>query len=145
MRYLKGLVAVFLFICAVGHAADVYRCKGEHGEVSFSQTPCAGGRVDVRYEGGPGSPSTGLRSAEKAWLAARRGEKKRAKKASKRPVPSGVERREKARKQAYQCTRKRRALSALEADLRRGYKAGRGEKLHRRQRALRDYLGAFCR
>jgi hypothetical protein len=47
-------------------------------------------------------------------------------------------------RQAYQCRRKRRDLEALDAELRRGYKAARAPALHRRRQAYRDYLATFC-
>ena len=50
-----------------------------------------------------------------------------------------------ARRQAYQCQRKRHALEAPEAEMRRGYKASREVSLRRRQQKYRDYLSAFCR
>ena len=121
-------------------SATVYRCVGEAGEPEFRQQPC--GTTAVMRTVSGSSAAAGVRASERAWLEKR----KRAKtdKPRKRATGAAAERADKARKQAYRCTQKRRALDAVNAELRRGYKSARGERLRRRRRAHRDYLDAFC-
>ena len=86
------------------------------------------------------SSGAGLRDSERAWLATR--ERREAK------PPPGKRRANKAsadpQRQAYRCRAKRRALDAVKAELRRGYKPAKGERLRRRRRAHEDYLSTFC-
>ena len=121
--------------------AEIFRCPGDAGEVLYTQHPCDAG---TRVIAAPGvsAKATGVRASETAWL------KSRSKgKSSGRTKQSGTSdrKRQQQAKQAYQCKRKRASLAAVNADLRRGYKAGQGEKLRRRRAAYEDYLTAFCR
>jgi hypothetical protein len=38
------MLLALAFACGIPHAATVHRCIGEHGEIAFSETRCAGGR-----------------------------------------------------------------------------------------------------
>ena len=134
----RRLVAALLF-AASGVSADIYQCEGEHGETVFSQIPCGStARVSVRSR--PSPAASGIREGEAAWLAER--QRQRDAKQSRRVVSRAAPARS---RQAEQCTKKRLALSSVNAELRRGYKPAKGEKLRRRRRSYEDYLSAFCR
>lgn len=127
-------------------SSAVYRCVGEQGEPAFSQHPCDGAAVTL--VGDRPKPSTsprgrGLRPSERTWLEQRRADKRASGESVRRPARATSSKSEMAR-QAYRCQRKRRDLEALNARLRRGYKASQAPGLHRRQQAYRDYLDAFC-
>ncbi len=139
MRYPMVLFVVGLLCCTTASAA-IYRCTGETGEPEFRQQPCGGTAIaPATAQGG----AAGVRASERAWLKAReRADRRKAKPPAGKSPSQGTE---KARKQAYQCTRKRRALDAVNAELRAGYRPAKGDRLRKRQRAYRDYLRAFCR
>jgi hypothetical protein len=142
MRLYRYFILLIALMAGASSAADVYRCSGESGEVSFSQFPCAAAStIVIRESREPDSFAGGLRASERAWLRAR--EQKRS--APRRQTRETAEKRAEARvKQAYRCRRKRAELDAVGAKMRRGYKPAQGEKLRRRRRAYEDYLAAFC-
>jgi len=122
-------------------AADIYRCTGDSGEPAFSQRPCGEASTLVRHRGSPAAfAGEGLRETERAWLAAR------SRSAGRRalPAPSAPRQRDADNRRAYQCERRRLALDAVQAELRRGYRPAKGERLRRRRRAHEAYLSAFC-
>lgn len=136
---------LFLPILSVSLPADaaVYRCVGAHGEVEFTQQACdTGATLAVLPSGSSAVPGKGLRSGERRWLQKRANEKR------KQPAPrrrsTGAGNGAAKARAAYRCLRKRRQLDALNAEMRRGYKAGRGERLRQRQRGYEDYLEEFC-
>ena len=47
-------------------------------------------------------------------------------------------------RQAYRCRRARQQLDAVQAERRRGYRAGSGGKLRERAARYRTYLDSFC-
>jgi hypothetical protein len=141
-------VAWLVLLCLIGRGSDaaVYRCVGEQGEPSFSRQPCEGGGGATRVAPAAShgrAAEAGLRIGERNWLARREAEKQSAK-TPPRPRPKAATSPARKTSQAYRCLRKRRDLDALNAELRRGYKASRAPALHRRQREYRDYLSAFC-
>ncbi|MCB1773941.1 MAG: DUF4124 domain-containing protein [Gammaproteobacteria bacterium] len=141
MRY---LVAGAVLSCALSMSpaiAEIFRCPGDAGEVLYTQHPC-GADTRVVAASGRTAAATGVRASETAWLKTRQKGKSSA--PAKRPVSPDAKRRRQA-KQAYQCERKRASLAEVSADLRRGYKPAKGEKLRRRRDAYEDYLAAFCR
>ncbi|MCB1785936.1 MAG: hypothetical protein KDJ33_06770 [Gammaproteobacteria bacterium] len=138
---MRALLVVALLFHASGdlRAAEIYRCEGESGEVLFSGRPC-GSPIALSTER-PEGVAQGLRASEREWLAARD--------ARRAPAPRRARETRSGRgngrsDKAYQCRRKRSQLEALNAQMRRGYKPGRGEKLRRRRSAYEDYLAAFC-
>ena len=145
-----GIMRHPVFVCLCGlivlnasAAAGVYRCVGDAGEPEFRQQPCGTTAMSSGPSGSASVPrAEGLRPAERSWLKTRERDKRRA--SDKRSSRSTSGRAAKAQQQAYRCLRKRRALDAVSAELRRGYKPARGDSLRRRQRAYRDYLDAFC-
>lgn len=145
MRVTPWCLILLLPTCLPASAA-VYRCVGEQGEPSFSRQPCENAAVMSVVDRPPPSRSTevhGLRPSERAWLERRRAEKRSAAGSRRQPSGAAVSKSQRDR-QAYQCRRKRRDLEALNAELRRGYKAARAPALHRRRQAYRDYLATFC-
>ena len=122
-------------------SAAVYRCVGEAGEPEFRQHPC-GATALVSPAGAAPPKAAGVRPSERAWLKAR----ERAGKPNRRSGKSDVKRVEveKTGRQAHRCRSKQRALDAVNAELRRGYKPAKGDSLRRRQNAYRDYLDTFC-
>lgn len=146
-------VAGVLAAAATGSAAAspdrVYRCVGESGEPAFSQRPCSAAAAPVVTLPQRASPTgSGLRASEKAWLAQRRSGREAGGRAASGSRDAARRGRgsdsQKASEQAYRCRQKRRALDAVKATLRRGYKPAQGEKLRRRRRSHEDYLAAFC-
>jgi len=139
-----------LFICASMLLADwsiaapkIYRCSGADGETLFSQSACGATafwfRSAARDQAGGG-----LRDTERRWLKAREKTRKKQRSQRAKTRPSGRAAADQARKQAYRCTRKRRALDKVNHQLRSGYRAGKGDGLRRRRQAHEDYLDAFC-
>jgi hypothetical protein len=144
MRVRTYLFGLPLLAVSLAAAADIYRCTGTHGEPSFSHTPCANGtRVTQLHSPPTTTRGSGLRPDERAWLQARAREKRRVQHKA-RPRGGATASRRDTDRQAYRCLRKRRALDAVKANLRRGYKPAQGEKLRRRRRAHEDYLDEFC-
>lgn len=136
---------LFLSIFSFGlpAAAAVYRCVGAHGEVEFTQLACDSGATLAVMPSAPSAlPGKGLRSGERRWLQQRVREKGRSK--GKVRGPGGTARAAAKDRSAYRCLRKQRQLDALNAEMRRGYKAGRGERLRQRRRGYEDYLEEFC-
>ncbi|MCB1724282.1 MAG: DUF4124 domain-containing protein [Gammaproteobacteria bacterium] len=133
------LFAALLAASTPAAAETIHHCTGENGESAFSDRPCgapvATGVAVPRVR----PPSGGLRPGELALLAEPRETKRHTARRSRAAGKSTQER------QAYRCREKRRSLEAVSAELRRGYKPGRGEKLRRRRRAYEDYLSTFCR
>jgi len=141
-----GRFVWLIFLPALGHAGEVYRCTGSAGEPLFSQRPCgpAGAQV-VEIDVPPAGPSHGLRASEHVWLAGRerrlRSPSAGRTEIARKPMSGQASQ---AARRAYLCKRKRDALEAVRAELRRGYKPAKGERLRRRRRAHEDYLATFC-
>ncbi|MCB1800096.1 MAG: DUF4124 domain-containing protein [Gammaproteobacteria bacterium] len=135
---LSGTASTLLIFSIAAQAGSIHRCVGEHGEVAYSHQPC-GTPIDTRIAPVRGEvEGAGLRPGEKALL---RQLSRRA--PDSRPARRAARRQDTAKKE-YACRQKQRALDAVRATLRRGYKPGRGEKLRRRRRAYEDYLSTFC-
>lgn len=136
---LSGAASALLVFSIAAHAGDIHRCVGEHGEVAYSQQPC-GAPIDTRIAPvRDGAKGVGLRAGEKALLRQLNGRARDSRRSPRRAKPK-----QDTAKQEYACRQKQRALDAVRATLRRGYKPGRGEKLRRRRRAYEDYLSTFC-
>lgn len=144
---IPGLLLLFwLSHCGPAAAGEIYRCVGEDGEPLFSQVACGSRATPMT----PGSSRTGsaagsgLRSSERAWLEERASRRSSSRKRT--PAASGAPelQHQKAARQAYQCQRRRQALDAVKAELRRGYRPAKGERLRHRRRAHEDYIAAFC-
>lgn len=130
--------AVLLMALAVPAAgiAAVYRCPDGSGGVVFQQVPCVQGEeveLDVRTTKWVASPkrplpdrrrSSGSRSNDQAALA--------------RVADA-------ERKQKQACWKANQRIERIEAELRRGYKPARGERLRQQRREQEDYLREFCR
>lgn len=144
MRKLLSFAGMLCILLVDVGNADIYQCEGADGEPSFSQSPC--GSVTRLVPGTADRPrraAVGIRDSERAWLESRnRAERRPARgKAAKGPARTVAQK----RKAAYACRRKRQSLAAISAELRRGYKPARGEKLRRRRASHEDYLATFCR
>ena len=145
MRANLYLLSLPLLAASLSAGADIYRCTGASGEPSFSHRPCAAGSVVVPIEkSAPARSAGGLRPGERSWLQAREREKRRLEQHRAPARAAASTRTGGGDRRAYQCLRNRRALDAVKADLRRGYKPAQGERLRRRRRAHQDYLDAFC-
>lgn len=144
MRQSGFFIGLLLLLVSTAESA-IYRCDGDFGEPSVRQWPCgddsavASGQTATATGGG-----VGLRASEQAWLKQRERDSRglRGKQGRSSSSPAAAERA--ARKQAYNCRKKRRSLDEVRARLRRGYKPASGEKLRRRRRAHEDYLATFC-
>lgn len=141
---LRLLTLVFLgALVTAGHGAEIFRCTGTDGEPLYTQIPCDAATSVVRpLADGPGA-ATGIRDSERAWLESREhADRREARPASRTRAGSspGAQARDR-----YLCREKRRALDAVKAKLRRGYKPGQGERLRRRRASYEDYIEVFCR
>ena len=139
--------SIWLSMLLLGFSAraDIYLCKGDLGEPSFRQQPCADrSTLAVRRPSSAGGPVPGLRPAERAWLDQRQRESDRGGKKRRQPRSRPAATKAAAQTQAYRCRSKRRSLDEVKAKLRRGYKPASGEKLRRRRGAYEDYLATFC-
>jgi len=124
-------------------AADIYRCIGDSGEPAFSQRPCGKSSTLVqRRAPSAARPGDGLRETERAWLAARQQAGTAGRRT--RPAANAQRKTDAEARRAYQCERRRLALDAVQAQLRRGYRPASGERLRRRRKAHEAYLSAFC-
>ena len=122
-------------------AAEIHRCIGASGEPSFSHRPGAAATILSMPTSVPeAQPAQGLRASERAWLEGRERRAAPQKRPRSRSATAGAP----AKKQAYRCRNKYRALQDVKAKLRRGYRASQGDKLRRRRRAHEDYLATFC-
>lgn len=145
MRIVIAVLCGVALIGATPAATSVYRCTGSAGEVTYSQTAC--GDHATTIEARPAQAiGDGLRPAEKAWLKARARRLDAAPGARPRTSSqAGLDRvAPAADRQAYRCRRTRQQLDALHAEMRRGYKAGRGAKLRERRTRYETYLASFC-
>jgi hypothetical protein len=137
-----------LLLCALasaGRGAEIYRCTGNDGEPLYTQIPCdASTRVARPPEAGLG-PATGIRASERAWLEARERAGRRDAGPTRRSRASGATAPAGPARHGYACREKQRALDAVQARLRRGYKPAQGERLRRRRASYEDYIAVFCR
>lgn len=132
-----------LLMPPLARAADIYRCIGDSGEPAFSQRPCGEASTLVQRRAPPAArPGEGLRETERTWLAARRHAEPSERRT--RPAPPAPRKRDTETRRVYQCERRRLALDAVQAELRRGYRPAKGERLRRRRKAHEAYLSAFC-
>jgi len=122
-----------------GHPAaqtTVYRCTDPNGSVEFRQRPCATSAAEATLS---------IEDRPTGWTPPKAYPAPRASGTPRRP-PSRARREAKAdTRQAERCWQKRRQLEEVNAQLRRGYKPARGEKLRRRRSAYEDYVDRFCR
>lgn len=140
MRSILFAAGVCLALYGAACRADIYRCTGAAGEPLFSQLPCAAStRVVVRPQSGGAGTAGGVRASEKAWL---EGRARARRQASAKQRRSGAK--SQPRRSGYACAKRRRALDKVKAELRRGYKPARGERLRRRRTEHEAYLDAFC-
>jgi hypothetical protein len=145
VRNLFIFTPLLLGIWAPPVGAEVYRCVGEHGEPAFSRQPCGSATRVVELPVTPeAAGGTGIRDSERRWLEQREKARQSARSKSTRRKPAATDTAGRAQKQRYQCRRKARALDAVKARLRRGYRPGEREKLRRRRADYEDYLDAFC-
>ena len=145
MHWLVFLLCTPVMLGSVATASQIYRCEGSQGEPTFSQTPCGGAAASTGVAA-PARPSSasGVRAGERAWLQARKDAREDRPQRRKAAASGTAGRQQPVHRRDYQCLRKRRALDALNTQLRAGYKAGRGTRLHQRRQSYEDYLAAFC-
>jgi hypothetical protein len=133
---LAGVASVIAMAPVAPLYADVYRCEMDDGHISYQQIPCNAQSepLELREQH---NGETGLRAGEKALL------KRYADKDSKRRRKADDRPKKKARPDRA-CWQKREQLEALRAQLRRGYRVGKGGELRRKQDRYEDYLRQFC-
>ena len=135
----KAILFVVLLTEAAA-SAEVYRCTQPDGSLSFQQQACS--HMGQRIETGEAQPVWApLRSGEKALYQSYR-KRDRQRLAQKRKLRAQPARQPAADERI--CLAKRQKLESVSAELRRGYKAGRGEKLRRRRDNYEEYLRRFC-
>lgn len=139
-------VMYVLIVCGlcsgIARPAEIFRCVGASGEPSYRQQPCDAATAIGSRSAPAVGPAQGLRASERAWLDERHARRRQQTRPSNRSAARPAARH--ADRQAYRCRNKRRALDAVKAKLRRGYKPSQGDKLRRRRRAHEDYLSTFC-
>ncbi len=147
MRFIVfGLLAFTAFHNGV-LADQIYRCDGDSGEPFFSHQPCGSMQGSAIYRAmAPTEAAQGLRPAEAQWLNARDKRQANDERASSRKHRGAARTSaaSTARKQVYRCRRTKARLDKVRAELRRGYKAAKGERLRRKRREYEDYLDVFC-
>lgn len=117
--------------------AAVYRCPDGSGGVLFQQVPCVQGEeveLDVRTTKWVASPT--LQLSNPGRHPARSGSRDQA-------ALARVARAE--REQKLACWKAEQRIERIEAELRRGYKPARGNRLRQQRREQSDYLREFCR
>ncbi len=133
---------VFLLLCPClsVQAAQIYRCQQADGSISYQQQACSGTGEQVET-GDAQTAWAGLRPGEKALYEGyrRRDRERLARRKAARKVARG-----KSSADVRVCFAKRQKLDDVNARLRRGYKAGQGEKLRRRRDNYEAYLRRFC-
>lgn len=131
-------VTLLISTMASGPAVSgVFRCPDGPDGVIFQQTPCAQGvevELDVRTTKWVASPQG--QSSDRGPRSATAGSRDQA-------ALARVARAERKQKQA--CWKARQRIERVEAELRRGYKPSRGERLRQQRREQSDYLREFCR
>jgi hypothetical protein len=133
---LAGIASVIAMAPVPPLHADVYRCVTDDGHISYQQIPCNAQSAPLHLRE-QRNGEAGLRAGEKALLKgyAHRDSKRRRKANGK---PKQVARPDRA------CWQKREQLEAVRAQLRRGYRVGKGDELRRKQDRYEDYLRQFC-
>ncbi len=117
----------------------VYRCPGEDGTVEFRQVRCDG----ESYE------TVTITDHKVGWEAVgtkapARAAKKKKKRKKRAPASSAAVKASQAAGKE-RCFRTRQRLDRVEWRLRKGYKAGQGDKLRRQRREYGAFLREFCR
>lgn len=116
--------------------SGVFRCPDGSDGVIFQQIPCAQG-VEVELD---------IRTTE--WVASpqgRSGQGRGSAKAGSRDQAALGRAARAERKQKQACWKAGQRIERIEAELRRGYKPSRGERLRQQRREQSDYLREFCR
>ncbi|WP_456449107.1 hypothetical protein [Thiolapillus sp.] len=138
---LKIILLLTVTLGGAASATEVYRCVQPDGSIAFQQQACSQGgqRIETGEAQAVWAP---LRSGEKSlYQHYRKRDQQRL--AHKHKARSRVSRQRQRDERV--CLAKRQKLDAVSAELRRGYKAGRGEKLRRRRDNYEEYLRRFCR
>lgn len=135
----RALPLLLPFSVNLGAPTNVYQCTAPDGAIEFRQLPCADGSqerglvIEDRKTGWvPSKPRIDAPS-DAAGKSDSRNRKSTA------GGKSAKDRREE------QCWKKRQLLDEVEWTLKRGYKAGQGNKLRRKRRVYEDYISKFCR
>lgn len=130
---LAVLAAAFPFCPA---QAGIYRCEGDDGHISYQQIRCHSDAEPMR-----------LQRRKSGWSALRPGERAlleqyhRSTAAAERKSPGEVD---STGMRSESCGKKRRQLEQVRTQLRRGYKLGESDRLHRNRDSFVDYLRQFC-
>ncbi len=139
MFIFRSILCCLLLICsAVAQTApQLYRCVDEEGGPVFQQTVCQSGKqsavvlTDTRVGWVP--PKVMKKEAKAKKIA----------RPKKRAATIAKEVREQ-RKHDKSCWRAEQNLEQTERKLRRGYKAGAGDRLRAKQARYESYLKEFC-
>ncbi len=113
----------------------IYRCTAPDGSIEFRQIPCQGSDQAEKVELGP--DNQGWESPPEV--------KRPTRKPKRRNTRSAAERIKAEKQQEQRCWKKQQQLDKVRHRLRRGYKAGQGEKLRRQRDEAADYIRQFCR
>ena len=136
--FCAGLLSVSLNPVSTA-TAEVYRCPGPDGVPAFQSVPCPGGSSAPLALEPLNTLGEGVRKSEQAWLRERAaGQHDRTR------STSGSATAAQRRRQEERCLKERQRLDAVQAQLRRGYKPGQGERLRRRREEHAAYLRRFC-
>lgn len=138
MRYL--LVCLLLFSGYV-NAGGIYKCIGDHGEVSYSQKVCGDETSLVIQPVMQHDQGQGIRDSEVQWLRTRA----LARDSSSAAISdNGVTKDDSKQAGNEKCWKKRQQLLDVNRELKQGYRANQGKALRNKRESLTDYLGRFC-
>lgn len=136
MKHADILLGICLLLPLPALGDAIYRCDGADGVPRFQSYPCPGGEAVELPP--PAARWEALRPGERALLQQARRRERTAR--STRPP----RRSRKEHASARTCLARRQRVEALSAQLRRGYKPARGERLRRRRDNLAEFIRRFC-
>jgi hypothetical protein len=129
------LCCLLLIYGAMGYAsATLYRCVDAEGNTIFQQTVCNNGKQS----------EVELTDTRVGWVPPKVVKKEVKAEKKTRPKKRAVSMVKEQRKHDKSCWRAEQNLEQTERKLRRGYKAGAGDRLRAKQERYESYLKEFC-
>ena len=117
----------------------VFKCTGDSGQISFSQTGCKRGISEPVLIDNPEVGWINLQTVVSNLKA------KADRKRSKRPQRKRSVSRSGDRAQKQRCWRARKKVARIARELKQGYRLARGEELRYQRTEQEEYLALFCR
>lgn len=148
---MRTYILLFCFIFTPQFTfADLYKCTGSEGTISYSDSPCSGQEnievlIDNRPDEAEGPTATGLRPGEHAFL--REIEQRRIKalreREQRRRISAQQEMDRKSRQKT--CEKYRQKIKEYKDELRSGYSISRGNYLEEKMTEYRERVRKECR